>query len=173
MISSADAGVDILQQLGHGRTPMVAGDVGVQLLPDPFDPVVIGTIRRQEVQPELLTRRRGETLPDQPRRMDRVVVQDDVDPFRLRETLRQAPLQQDKQGRVLAAAGDGNQFFRPHLLRPGHRALLVLAGREHLLLLTAQHPVHADPGVQRKVGLVFVDRDFVRRQLSHQVLDLL
>ena len=41
-----------IEELRHSLAAVVAGDVGVQVLPDPLDLVVVGAIGRQEVQPD-------------------------------------------------------------------------------------------------------------------------
>src|SRR5262249_48100891 len=59
----------------HVLTPVIARDVGMQVLPQSLDPVVVRAIRRQEVQPdppaEPGQRRLGDLAG-----MDPVVVQD-------------------------------------------------------------------------------------------------
>lgn len=45
--------VDAVYQLGHGPAQVIASHVGVQVLPQSLDPVLVGTVGRQEVEPEL------------------------------------------------------------------------------------------------------------------------
>ena len=60
---------------------MVASDVGMEVFPSSFDPVVIGTVRREEVQLDPLTMRRCQRGLYLLGMVNRVVVQDNMDHF--------------------------------------------------------------------------------------------
>src|SRR5260370_15426009 len=66
------------QESGHGSTSVVAGDIGVEILPDTFDSVRVRTVRRQEVQDDMA----AELLESAQRHcslVNAVVVENDVD----------------------------------------------------------------------------------------------
>ena len=46
LVASAEVDLDLSHELLHGVAPVVPGDVGMQVLPDPFDAVVIRTVGR-------------------------------------------------------------------------------------------------------------------------------
>lgn len=43
---------DLVTELDEVRVSMVAGHVGVKVLPEPLDAIVVGAVGRQEVQPD-------------------------------------------------------------------------------------------------------------------------
>ncbi len=66
------------EQRAHGATAVVAGDVGMQVLPGALDAVGVGAIGRKEVQEDAPTELFERTL-GQPGGMNAVVVDDQVD----------------------------------------------------------------------------------------------
>jgi hypothetical protein len=50
LVTPSQVAAGFLHQLPHGTATVIARDVGVQVSPDPFDPVVVRAIRREEVQ---------------------------------------------------------------------------------------------------------------------------
>ncbi len=65
----------------HGLAAVVAGDVGVEVLPDALDAVRVGAVGRQEVQDDAAAELFESALRDAGG-VDAVVVDDEVDPSR-------------------------------------------------------------------------------------------
>ena len=108
---------------------MVHRHVGVRFTPQlPLDPVVVRTVWRQKVQPELLSELR-QPQPGLPAAVDDEVVQHHVD-HRLVRVLDQQLLQQvDEQPAGLPLALHPDRTVRRRVHRAGEIALHVLARR--------------------------------------------
>src|SRR6266571_2360163 len=129
---------------------VVAGDIGVEVLPDTFDSVRVRTVGRQEVQDDMA----AELLESAQRHcslVNAVVVEDDVDTSSASIEDRDSSQQVAKQRSVLVGCTGADQLAGEYVQRTGKVELLVLAGREDLSLMTAQHPVTADLLVQMDV----------------------
>ena len=68
----------VAEQGLHGLAAVVAGDVGVEVLPDALDAVGVGAVGRQEVEGDAVTEGL-EGASGRLRRVDGVVVDDEVD----------------------------------------------------------------------------------------------
>src|SRR5579883_1683590 len=90
-----------VEQVHHGLAAMVAGDVGVQVLPDALDAVRVGAVGRQEVQDDAATER-GEDVARAVRGVDAVVVEHEMDATGTPVAARQQPEQLAEQRDVLA-----------------------------------------------------------------------
>src|SRR6266567_898006 len=147
------------QEGGHGSASVVAGDIGVEVLPDTFDSVRVRTVGRQEVQDDMA----AELLESAQRHcslVNAVVVEDDVDTSSASIEDRDSSQQVAKQRSVLVGCTGADQLAGEYVQRTGKVELLVLAGREDLSLMTAQHPVTADLRVQMDVDLILEDDGF-------------
>src|ERR1700730_1156284 len=113
---------------------MVSGDLGMQILPDALDLVVLGAVRRQRMQFDAAPR-----TPQRPLRqvtaVDAVVVHDHMDHLGLGVTLPQLDQQADEQPTVLLGRRHPQQLPAAGIQGPGQVTLAVLPGRTHLLLL--------------------------------------
>lgn len=109
----------MLHQLVDGVTRVVAGHVGVQVMPRALDLVVIGAVGGQEVQPETPTGFGLETDLDLTGVMDRVIIENHVDGLRLRIMVHQFP-QQPEQMRKCRDAGSRTRYLIILTLAEGH-----------------------------------------------------
>ena len=49
-VFSSQISADLTHQFSHGTATMVSGDIGMEVSPDTFDAIVVGTIRRQKAK---------------------------------------------------------------------------------------------------------------------------
>ena len=89
----------------HVRAAVVAGDVGMEVLPLPLDAVVVGAVGRQEVESDAAARLR-EVLLDGSGRVNAVVVEDDMDAAGFGVLVLQAVEQLEEQSAVLLGRVD-------------------------------------------------------------------
>ena len=164
--STSEVAVDVGHEFLHVLRAVVASHVVVKVLRDPLDPIVVRAIGREEVELHL-------PLPGGHRQlnlaavMDFVVVEDDVDPTSVSITEGYQPMNQEEEQRaVFAFSFDPSELARAGIQRPGQITLLVLTRCQNLLLLTLEHPVRSDLGVQMNVHLVLVHGDLIRAQVS-------
>src|ERR1700758_393539 len=73
-----DVEASLVEELHHRLAAMVARDVGVQVLPDALDAIVVGAVRRQEVEHDSLAES-GQDLDGALGGMDAIVVHDEMD----------------------------------------------------------------------------------------------
>ncbi len=145
---------DATHQVLDRCAPMVSGDVRVNFPPQPLDLIVVGAIRRQEVQLEPAGVLSQELL-HAPAGVDPVVVQDQVDARRARMVKSEFLEQRQEKVAVLALRLHDQQIVAVDRECTGEVALAVLSRRHHELLLATQHPVPADARIQVDVDLVF------------------
>ena len=105
---------------------VVASDVVVQVLPDTFDPIVVGAARRQKVQLQFPRRLRLHRQLHLQAVVDPVIVEDDMNPFGARVSLRGQLVEQvqEKQA-VLPLTGNVNESTCLGIPRAGKIALLI------------------------------------------------
>jgi hypothetical protein len=115
----------VLEKSDHGLAAMVAGDVGVQVLPDAFDAVGIGAVGREEVQHDSPVES-GQDLARATRGMDAVVIDDHVDAMSASVAAREQPEQLAEQGGVLSIGTRGVQPAGPYVERASQVELLIL-----------------------------------------------
>src|SRR5579871_3205538 len=98
-----DVGVDvatsIVEETLHGSAAVIAGDVGVQVLPDTLDAVGVGAVRGQEVQDDA-SGESGERLARAHGLVDAVVVEDQMHPASMSIAAGQQPEQLTEECRV-------------------------------------------------------------------------
>ena len=75
-VSFTEIVTDVSHELLHVGTRVIAGDVGMQILPSPLDFVVVRTVRREKVQSDPPSLLGGQAEADLLGRVDGVVVQD-------------------------------------------------------------------------------------------------
>ena len=97
---------DVSHEVCHCGALVIASDIRVHVLPSPLDPVVVGAIRRKEVENDSVSLRRLQTRLNQRGAVNREVIQNHVDLSRSRVALHQFPQQEDKQHRVFAITCD-------------------------------------------------------------------
>lgn len=150
----------------NARMTMVARDMVVRLFPQPLDGVVVGRVRRQEVQRDTTARDREVTL-NAHRLGNDVVVEHQA---RLEHFAVAARLHEG--GRVLATgdAADGATGVRIQCTEDV--ACDVPPGRENHQLRDRRHVRGAHLPVQVQIGLVLAGNLPLRRHRRHQVLSL-
>jgi len=157
----------------HGPTPVVPCNVVVQVLPDPLDSIVVGAVRRQEVELQPLRRGRLHRQLHLMAVVDAIVVENDMDPFGVGVSLRDQLVEKiQEQQAVLPLAFDISEPPRLGVPRAREVALLVAPRGQDLLLLPTPHPVQSDLGIEVDVDLVEVEHDFVGREILDQPLNL-
>src|SRR2546428_1249456 len=113
------------QQLVDGAAAMVPGDVGVQIEPQALDPVLVGAVRRQKVEPQL-----GAVVAEpglgQAALVDDVVVENQMDATGPAVGVQQRAQQVEEQPARLAVAGDVDQPLVGLIVGTGQMTLLVL-----------------------------------------------
>src|SRR6266699_1208729 len=134
--------------------PMLSGDVSVNFPPQPLDLIVVGAIRRQEVQLQPAGVLSQELL-HAPAGVDPVVVQDQMDARRAWMAKSELLEQRQEEVAVLALRLHDQQIVAIDRECSGEVALAVLSRRHHELLLATQHPIPADARIQVDVDLVF------------------
>src|SRR5271170_5607371 len=100
------------EELLHRLAAVVAGDVGMEVLPDALDAIGIGTVRREEVQNDPAAER-VENATSRVRRVDAVVVDDEVDSADAAPIAgSEEPQQLAEEGGVLAGGPRGVELAR-------------------------------------------------------------
>src|SRR5262245_26814569 len=155
------------EQSIHVGACVIAGNIGVQVLPRSFDPVVVRTVRRQKRQSDPASEA-GERHPRDPTVVNPVVVENHVNHCGLRTLRRELGQQGDEQRTGLTLAFDPNQRAGADVQRPRQITLDVLARRRDFLLLALHHPIRADLRIQVNVHLVLVERALVVRHRGQQ-----
>src|SRR5580658_888947 len=151
-----DVAAHVVEEPGHVLTAVVSRDVGVQILPDALDAVGVGAVGRQEVKDDPATEG-SQSFAGRVCLVDAVVVDDEVDAARAPVATGEQPKQLTEQRGVLAGGSGDVQASGADVERPGQVELLVLARRHDAPLVTAQHPVATDLGVEVDVDLVAVE----------------
>ena len=122
--------IGLTHQFFHGTALVVAGNVVVKIAPHTFDAIVIGTVRREEVQHDAAVQPR-ECRFGLNTAVDAVVVEDQVDPLgRWVVAADKLPQLEDEQLAVLAVRLDPRQPAGPRVQRPGQVPFVVLAEAE-------------------------------------------
>ena len=107
------SGDEIEAYFGHellrSRAAVVTRHGVVQIFPEAFDSIVVGTVRRQEVKPQLLGRFGLHRQPNLKAVMDSVVIEDDVNPFGFRVRLRGQLVQNRNHWRSRPAPQSGRR----------------------------------------------------------------
>jgi len=103
--------------------------------------------------------------------MNDVVVDDQMDNLVVLELFTQLIDQLDEQGRALAFPCYPDEVFAPTGDGPGHIVFLVLAGGDHLLLSSWQHPVRSDFRVEMDVDLIGKQDNLIGGQRLDELTD--
>ena len=125
--SSGEVFVNGSQQRDHGGAHMIARDVGVQIAPQPLDPVLVRAVRRQEVQlqPGAVCAEPG---LGQTALVDDVVVEDQMDDPNAATGIDQRTQQIQELPARLAIALDVDQPLVDRIVGARQVAFLVLPG---------------------------------------------
>jgi len=155
-----EIGAGIVKQSSQGLAAVVAGHVGVEVLPNSLDAIRIRAVGREEVKDNsaaesLKLAARGV------RGMDAVVVNDEVHTLGLRVALGQEGQQAAEQRRSFSRLARRVQGPRPNVKRAGQVELLVLAGRKDAALLSWKHPIAPNLRVEVYIHLVRVQHGLV------------
>ncbi len=144
----------------------------VEILPDPFDAIFIGAVRRQELKRNV-AQVVGQCGVDDLAAVDAVVVQNYVDPFCIRIFSFYFLQQFQEQIAVFPFAFDHNQFAVFSIECSGEVSLFVLARCKYFFLCPAIHPVQTDFRVQMDIDFIFVNENFARFEPFLRTLELL
>src|SRR5438093_1136492 len=150
---------------------MIAGHVRVKLEPQSLDAVLVGTVWRQEVQPEAATPLRQRWLDDLAV-MDDVVVEDEMKHRGATIASQHSAQQVQEEPAPFLVAFDPDQMSRAVAQGSSEEAFLVLPGRENPALLSRQGPVGTDSRIQVEVHFVDVEGFLVPFQGRKQRADL-
>jgi len=96
----------VVEEAVQGLATVVAGDIGVEVLPDALDAVGIWAVGRQEVQDDAATEG-GEGLAREPGLVDAIVVDDEVHTARASVAAGEQPEQLAEERGVLAGGAGG------------------------------------------------------------------
>src|SRR5262245_23393166 len=157
----------VAEQSVHVGACVIAGNIGVQVLPRSFDPVVVRTVRRQKMQSDPAAEA-GERHPRDLTVVNPVVIENHVNHRGLRTLRRELGQQGDEQRTGFTLAFDPNQRAGADVQRSRQITLDVLARRRDFLLLALHHPIPADLRIQVNVHLVLVERALVVRHRGQQ-----
>lgn len=155
-----EEGKDPLKQLRHGLAAVVTCDIGMQVLPEALDAIVVGAIGRQEMQDDSAAELGDVALRDVAR-VDDVVVEDDVDVLRSRVVEQELVEQAAEEQAVLSLAVDPGELSSGRIEGASDIVLLILAGRDDHALLPVVHPVEANLRIEVDVDLVCVEDGLV------------
>src|SRR5579872_5761500 len=145
-----------VEQVHQGLAAMIAGDVGMQVLPNALDAVRVRAIGRQEMEYDAATES-GEGLAGSSRLVDAVVVDDQVDAVGVSVPARDQPEQLTEQRCILAGRAGRVQVPGAHVEGSGQVELLVVARCDDPALMATQHPIATDLRVEMDVDLVAVE----------------
>jgi hypothetical protein len=151
---------------------VVTRHVVVQIFPEPLDAIMVGAVRRQEVElnPGGCGRLQGQL--DLLAVMDAVVVKNDVDatsvPVRLRHEFVKEIQEQEA---VLPVPFDPCELAGLGIESAGEVTLLVASRSVDVLLLSGQRPLWPNLGVEMNVDFVEVHNDLARGEVVNQPLN--
>lgn len=149
---------------------VVAGHVGMEVLPEALDAIVVRTVGRKEV--ELDATQPPQSATRLTALVDAVVVQNDVDAFGVTVVLGQLLEQFHEEGRVLLVGARPYDCAVASIQCPSEVGLRVLPGSHDNPLMTATHPVQPDFRVEVDIDLVLVDGNLVSGEFSDQLTNL-
>ncbi len=116
---------------------VVAGNVVVELLPEPLDDVRLRRVGRQEVKHDAPAEP-GQVPQRPPRLVDDEIIENEVDvpgtPVRAAQRIDQG----EEELRVLPLGDGVDNLAAPGVQRAGHIALHVLAGRDDVVLFAGE-----------------------------------
>jgi len=142
---------------------MIAGDVGVEILPTSLDAIVVGAVRREKVKDDAAVHV-GEDSSDQFAVVDAVVVDDEVNSSRAAVGVDDAKEQQREKHAVLSWRINPRHDVVVRCERACEVVLHVLSRRDDAALLSAQHPIAADARVEMDIDLVGVEHRLAFRR---------
>src|SRR5260370_39792066 len=116
---------------------MVTGDVGVQVLPDALDLIVVRAVGGQEMQLDFAPDWGVQAQVDERCAVNAVIVKNHVNRSRLPVMAGEFPQQAYEQSAVLSFPFDPDELSGPDIQRSGAVAVDVFARREHFFLLPA------------------------------------
>src|SRR5580704_11840660 len=161
----------IVEEVFDGLASMISGHIGMQVLPYALDTVEVGAVWRQEVKDDA-TAERLESVAGAASAVDAIVVHDQVHPACASIAAREQPEQLTEEHGVLAGCAGRVQLTRAHIERSGQVELLILAGRDDAALMTAEHPITADLGVEMNINLVAVEHGLLGARPGFEQADL-
>lgn len=153
---------------------MVAGDLGVDLSPEPFEEIVIGGIGRKEVKIHATSQgfHRAPELTRLVRLVEAPVVRGEVNGSVSAEGREHFEQEVDEEGCVALVAPDLGGFATADVHGASNVALDVRAGRHDFALPAPEHPVGPDLGIESDVDFVGPEGPLIRRQILGELSDL-
>ena len=159
-------------KLLHSRAAVVTRHVVVQVFPEPLDAIVVGAVRRQEVELDPAGCGRLQGQLNLLAVMDAVVVENDVDPTSVPVRLRDEFVKEiQEQEAVLSVPFDPCELAGLGIESAGEVTLLVASRSADVLLLSGQRPLWPNLGIEVNVDFVEVHNDLARREVVNQPLN--
>src|SRR5256886_10962502 len=148
---------------------VIASNSLMQMPPDALDRIGLGRVFRQVVQ-DYAAGMLGQIIANEPAIVKAGIVANHVDHAVGTESATKILQVGHEQLGIASPTGcRQEQPARSPVERPGQVAFFIIAGGDHLCLLTAPHPARADFGIQMPVNLIFKDRSLVRWQTGQQL----
>jgi hypothetical protein len=144
---------------------MIAGDVGVEVLPKTLDAIVVWAVGWQEV--EANATKPSQSAAGLTTLVDAIVVQDDMDAFSVCIVLSQFLKKLNEEVCVLLGRAYPYDRAITGIQWPSNVSLLVLSRSDYETLMTVVHPIQPDLRIEMDVDLILEDSDLVDWKLSN------
>src|SRR6266568_871487 len=138
-VALAEVVANCLHQLGHIRLAMVTCDVRMEILPNPFNLVVVWTIGRQEVQFDPPRQVTSQGREHDVALMNAIIVEDQMQTARVRKLLVQLVQQVQEQITRFPLALHPDDHAGTDIEGACQIAFLILSRRENFFLLAPHH----------------------------------
>jgi hypothetical protein len=144
---------------------MIAGDVGVAVLPETFDAIVVWAVGWEEVEANATEPSQSAAGLATP--VDAIVVEDDMDAFSVSIVLSQFLKKLNEEVCVLLGRSHPYDRAVTGIQCPSNVSLLVLSRSDDETLMTVVHPIQPDLRIEMDVDLIFEDSNLVDWKLSN------